>query len=120
MSYVDGFLLPIPKKNVKEYRRIAGKAGQIWKEHGALDYKECVGDDLTIKGMLSFLKVGKAKTNETIVFAFIVYKSKKHRDSVNARVMKDPRLHAICDPKKMPFDVKRMAYGGFKVIVDPR
>lgn len=120
MSYVDGFLIPIPKKNLMAYKRIAAKAGKIWMEHGALDYKECSGDDLSIKGMLSFLKVGKAKPSETIVFSYIVYKTRKHRDSVNKKVMNDPRIHAICDPKDMPFDVKRMAYGGFKVLVDSK
>jgi len=119
MAYVDGYLLPLPKKNVAAYRRIAAKAGKIWKEYGALDYKECIGNDLKIAGMLSFSKVARAKASETVVFAYVVYKSKKHRDTVNAKVMKDPRLLAICDPKKMPFDVKRMAYGGFEVFVNP-
>lgn len=120
MSYVDGFVIPVPKRNIKAYQRIASKAGKIWKEHGALDYKECVGDDLRIKGMVSFAKAGKAKAGETIVFAYVLYKSRKHRDTVNAKVMKDPRVNEMCDPKKMPFDVKRMVYGGFRVIVDPR
>ncbi len=99
---------------------MASKAGKIWKEHGALDYKECIGENLKIKGMLSFLKLGKAKPSETIVFAYVVFKSRKHRDAVNARVMKDPRLHKLCSPDNMPFDFRRMAYGGFKVFVDPK
>lgn len=120
MSYVDGYVIPLPRKNIKAYRRIASKAGRIWKDHGALDYKECVGDDLKIKGMVPFTKISKAKPGETVVFAYILFKSRKHRDSVNAKVMNDPRIQKICDPKKMPFDVKRMAYGGFSVIVDPK
>jgi len=122
MAYVDGFLLPIPSKNLKEYKKMSLKAGKIWKEHGALDYKECVGDDLQVKGMTSFSKSAGKKARESVVFAYIVYRSKKHRDSVNAKVMQDPRIEALCPAKgkKMPFDVKRMAYGGFKVIVDPK
>lgn len=120
MSYVDGYLIPIPKKNVQAYRRMANKAGQVWKEHGALDYKECVGEDLNIKGMVPFTKVSKAKSGETVIFAYVLFKSRKHRDTVNARVMNDPRIHSMCDPKKVPFDTKRMAYGGFNVIVDPK
>lgn len=120
MAYVDGFVLPIAKKNLKAYIRIASQAGKIWKEHGALDYKECVGEDLRIKGMLSFAKTAKVKAKETVVFAYIVYKSRKHRDAVNAKVMKDPRIAGMCDPNKMPFDVKKMAYGGFEVVVDPK
>ena len=116
--YVDGFLLPVPKKNLEAYRRISAKAGKIWKEHGALEYRECAGDDLTVKFGLSFTRVGKPKAGETVVFSWIVFKSRAHRDRVNARVMKDPRLAAMMDPKAMPFDVKRMAYGGFRVIVD--
>ena len=116
--YVDGFLLPVPKKNLDAYRRMSTKAGKVWKDHGALEYRESVGDDLAVKFGLSFKRVGKPKTGETIVFSWIVFKSKAHRDRVNARVMKDPRLAAMMQPKTMPFDVKRMAYGGFKVIVD--
>jgi uncharacterized protein YbaA (DUF1428 family) len=117
MAYVDGFVLPIPKKNVAAYRRIAAKAGKIWREHGALDYKECVGDDLNIKMGVPFGKLAKLKPSETVVFAYILYKSREHRDRVNAKVMKDPRLTSM-GPEKMPFDIKRMTYGGFKVIVD--
>ena len=120
MSYVDGYLLPIPTKYLKSYIKMATVAGKIWKEHGALDYKECVGDDLGIKGMTPFTKSARAKKGETVVFSYVVYKSRKHRDAVNRKVMKDPRITGMCDPKKMPFDVKRMAYGGFKVMVNPR
>lgn len=117
MGYVDGFLLPIQKKNIQRYRRIARQAEKIWREHGALDYKECVGDDLMTKMGVPFPKSAKAKTGETVIFAYIVYKSRTHRDRVNAKVMKDPRMHSMGDPKDMPFDCKRMAYGGFKVLV---
>lgn len=116
--YVDGFVLPLRKKNVKMYRSIAQKAGKVWREHGALEYFECIGDDLKIKGTGSFLRQAKSKPGETVVFAWITYKSRAHRDRVNAKVMKDPRLAKMMDPKAMPFDVKRMAYGGFKVLVD--
>ena len=118
MSYVDGFVIPIQKKKLAAYRSMAAKAGKIWRKHGALDYKECAGDDLKIKGVLPFTRLAKAKPGETVLFSFIVYKSRAHRDKVNARVMKDPRIADLCDPKDMPFDVKRMAYGGFKVLVD--
>lgn len=120
MSYVDGYVLPLPKKNIKAYQRIANQAGRIWKEHGALDYKECIGDDLKIQGLVPFTKAAKAKPSETIVFAYVLFKSRKHRDAVNARVMKDPRLQEMCNPGKMPFDVNRMVCGGFKVFVDPK
>ena len=112
MAYVDGFLLAVPKKHL-----IAQRAGKVWKEYGALDYKECAGDDLRIKGVVSFTRVMRLKPGETAVFSWIVYKSRAHRDRVNAKVMKDPRL-ANMDPKSMPFDMKRMVYGGFRVLVD--
>ena len=118
MKYVDGFVLPVPKKNIAAYRRLAQKASRIWKGYGALDYKECMGDDLNVKMGVPFPRVVKLKPGETIVFAYIVYKSRAHRDSVNAKIMKDPRVAAMCDPKDMPFDVKRMTYGGFKVLVE--
>ena len=122
-KYVDGFVLVVPKKKVAEYRKMAQLGKKTWMKYGALDYKECVGDDLEPKAMggmkpLSFFKMAKAKPDETVWFSFIVYKSKKHRDEVNAKVMKDPIMN---DPKykdmPMPFDMSRMAYGGFKVIV---
>ncbi len=117
MSYVDGFVLPVPKKNLKAYFQMAKNAGKIWREHGALEYRECVGDDLKVKMGLPFPRLAKLKPGETVVFSWIVYKSRAHRDRVNAKVMKDPRMSGICDEKSMPFDVKRMAYGGFKVVV---
>ncbi len=118
MSYVDGFVLPVPTKNLDAYREMAKKASKIWREHGALEYRECVGDDLDVKFGVPFTRQMKAKPGETIVFAWIVYKSKAHRNSVNAKVMKDPRITEMCpDPKNMPFDCKRMLYGGFKTIV---
>jgi uncharacterized protein YbaA (DUF1428 family) len=118
MSYVDGFVLPVPKKKLSLYRRMAQLAGKVWREHGALDYKECVGDDLKVKGLTPFSRLSRLKPGETVFFSYIVYKSKAHRNKVNARVMKDPRLAKMMDPKKMPFDLKRMACGGFKVVVD--
>lgn len=117
MPYVDGFVLPVPKKNLAAYRRMAKKASQVWLDHGALEYHECVGDDLNVKFGVPFTKLGEVKRNETVVFAWIVYKSRAQRDRVNAKVMKDPRI-ANMDPKAMPFDCSRMAYGGFKTIVD--
>jgi len=118
MRYVDGYVVPVPKKNLKAYFRIAEKAGKIWKEHGALEYGESAGDDLQPKCGLPFPKMMKLKPGETVVFSWIVFKSRVHRDRVNAKVMKDPRLMEICDPKDMPFDFKRMAYGGFNIHVD--
>lgn len=115
MAYVDGFVIPVPKRNLKTYRRMAAKAARIWREHGALEVRECVGEDLNIKGMLSFSKQARAKPSETVVFSWIVYRSRKQRDRVLKKVMSDPRLKM--DSKIMPFDFKRMAYGGFKVIV---
>jgi uncharacterized protein YbaA (DUF1428 family) len=118
MSYVDGFLLAVPKKKLAAYACIAKKASKVWKDHGALDYKECVGDDLDVKMGVPFTKQMKTKPGETVIFAYIVYKSRAHRDKVNAKVMQDPRMSEMCDPKDMPFDCKRMCYGGFKVLVD--
>lgn len=118
MTYVDGFVLPVPKKNLPAYKRMAAKAGKIWRKHGALEFRESAADDLDIKMGLPFPRLVKPKAGETIMFSWIVYKSRAHRDSVNKKVMKDPRMNAIMEGMKMPFDVKRMAYGGFKVIVD--
>lgn len=117
--YVDGFLLVVPKKRLAEYRTISRKAGVVWKDHGALDYMECVGDDLKQqKGMgTSFPKVTKLKAGEVVVFSWIVYKSRAHRDAVNKKVLSDPRLDTMMDGSGMPFDHKRMSYGGFKVLV---
>ena len=117
MSYVDGYVLPVPKDKIQAYRRLAKQAGTIWREHGALEYRECVGDDLEIDGMLSFPQGIQAKPEETVIFAWIVFRSKAHRDRVNAKVMQDPRL-ANMNPESMPFDHKRMLYGGFKLLVD--
>ena len=115
-KYVDGFVIPVPKRKIGAYRRLAAFAGKLWREHGALDFKECVGDDLNTKMGMPFPRGIRSKPGETIVFSYIVYKSRVHRDRVNAKVMKDPRMKM--DSKPMPFDVKRMLYGGFKVIVD--
>ena len=117
MRYVDGFVLPVPEKNMKEYRTMAQKAGKIWKEHGALEYIEAVGDDLDVKFGKSFPKLVKPKDGETVLFSFIVYKSRADRDKVNKKVMADPRLQKMMKNGAMPFDVKRMAYGGFKAVV---
>ena len=116
--YVDGFVVPVPKKNLDAYRRMARKAGKIWKEYGALDYMECVADDVKPGKLTSFPQAVKLKPDETVVFSWIVYKSRRQRDSVNAKVMKDPRLAPMMDPKAMPFDGKRMFWGGFKTIVE--
>jgi len=118
MSYVDGFVIPMPRRNVPAYRRMAAKAGKVWREYGALEYRECVGDDLKPKGVPPFGKSLKLKPSETAVFSWIVYKSRSHRDQVNGKVMKDPRIAKMMDGKKMPFDMKRMLYGGFKILVD--
>jgi uncharacterized protein YbaA (DUF1428 family) len=118
MRYVDGFVLPVPTKKLKEYRRISQKAGKVWREHGAIEYLECVGDDLKIKMGVPFPRLAKVKPGETVVFSWILYKSRGHRNRVNAKVMKDPRMAKMMDPKAMPFDVKRMAYGGFKTLVE--
>lgn len=117
MAYVDGFLIPLPKRKIAEYRRIARKAGKVWRDHGALEYRECIGDDLKVKGMASFLKRAAVKPGETVVFSWVVYKSKADRKRIVAKVLADPRL-ADMSEKNSPFDVRRMAYGGFKVLVD--
>ncbi len=117
-KYVDGFLLPIAKEKVGEYKEIAQKAGEIWKEHGALEYYECVGDDLEIEKMVSFKKSADASDSETVIFAWIVFESKEQRDKINAAVMEDSRLKEMMDPQSSPFDYKRMAYGGFTTLVE--
>ena len=114
--YVDGYVLPVPKKGLDVYRRIAQKAGRIWREHGALEYRECAGEDLNVAWGKTFLRLANAKPGETVVFSYIVFKSRAHRDRVNRKVMKDPRI-AKMDPKSMPVDAKRMGYGGFTTIV---
>jgi uncharacterized protein YbaA (DUF1428 family) len=117
-KYVDGFVLPVPKKNLEAYRRMAAKAARIWKEYGALEYFECAGDDLAVKFGVPFTRQMKTKPAETVVFAFIVYKSRAQRDRVNAKVMKDPRMCEGMDEKNMPFDCTRMVWGGFKAMVE--
>jgi uncharacterized protein YbaA (DUF1428 family) len=115
--YVDGYILPIPKKNVETYRRMARQAGKIWIKHGALEYIEAAGDDLNIKGVVSFAKTLKCKPGETVIFAFVVYKSRAHRDRVNAKVMADPQIKPP-DMENLPMDIERMVYGGFRAVVD--
>ena len=117
MPYVDGFVIPVPKKKLAAYRSMARKAGKVWREYGALDYKECVADDVKMGKRTSFPRSVKKKPNETVVFSYIVYKSRAHRDKVNAKVMKDKRIAGMMDMSAMPFDVKRMVFGGFKVLV---
>lgn len=118
MSYVDGFVVPVPKKNLAAYRRMARKAGTVWREHGAVEYRECVADDVKPGKLTSFPQSVKLKPGETVVFAWIVYKSRAHRDRVNAKVMKDARLSGMMDPNAMPFDARRMFWGGFKMMLD--
>ena len=114
--YVDGFLLAVPKRKIEAYRQMSKKAGKVWKDYGALQYVESVGNDLKVKMGVSFTRLIKLKPGETVVFSWIVYKSRAHRDRVNARVMKDPRMSNMDQP--MPFDMKRMFYGGFEVLID--
>lgn len=116
-DYIDGFVIPVPKDRLNDYERIATLASQVWLEHGALEYRECVGDDLEIPDMLSFSKIANAAANETVVFAWITYRSREHRDEVNAKVMADPRMQEMGSPGNMPFDCKRMAYGGFRTLI---
>ena len=118
MRYVDGFVLSVPEKNLTAYRTMAQKAGKVWKEHGALEYLEAVGDDLDVKFGVPFTKLAKPKAGEIVLFSFIVFKSRAHRDKVNKKVMADERLNEMMKEGPMPFDVKRMAYGGFKGLVD--
>lgn len=117
MSYVDGYVLPVPTEKLEAYRRMARKAGKIWREHGALEYVECVADDVKPGKSTSFPQSVKLKPGETVVFAYVVYKSRAQRDRVNAKVMSDPRLASMMDPKDVPFDARRMFWGGFKPIV---
>jgi uncharacterized protein YbaA (DUF1428 family) len=116
-TYVDGFVIPLPKKRLGEYKKMAALAAKVWIEHGALSYRECIGEDMKVKFGLPFPKLAKTKPTETVVFAWIEYKSRAHRDKVNSKVMTDERMLAACDPKNPPFDLKKMAYGGFEVIV---
>ena len=118
MPYVDGFIVPVPTKKLEDYRRMAQKAGKIWREHGALEYRECVADDVKPGKWTSFPRSVKLKQGETVVLSWITYKSRAHRDRVNAKVMKDARLAQMMNPKAMPFDGKRMIFGGFKVFLE--
>jgi uncharacterized protein YbaA (DUF1428 family) len=118
MPYVDGFVLPVPKKKLATYLRMARKAGKVWREHGAIAYTECVADDVKPGKHTSFPQSVKLKPGETVVFSWIVYPSRAHRDRVNAKAMKDPRLAGMMDPKTMPFDGKRMFWGGFKTLIE--
>lgn len=118
MSYVDGFVLPVPAANVQAYRKLARKAGKIWLEHGALQYVECVADDVQPGKLTSFPQAVKLKDGEVVVFSWIVYRNRRERDRVNKKAMADPRLSAMADPKNLPFDARRMFWGGFKPIVE--
>ena len=117
MAYVDGYVLPVPKRSIEQYREMATKAGKIWREHGALEYRECVADDVKAGEVTSFPQAVNLKEDELVVFSYIVYESRAHRDEVNAKVMSDPRLADMMDPKTLPFDGKRMFWGGFDTLV---
>ena len=117
MAYVDGFIVAVPKKNLAAYKKLSKLCGKVWREHGALDYREWVADDVKVGKWTSFPRAVKKKPNETVVFSYVVYKSRAARDKCMAKVMKDPRLAAMMDPKNHPFDGKRMFWGGFKVFV---
>jgi uncharacterized protein YbaA (DUF1428 family) len=118
MPYVDGFILPLPNKNVETYREIASKCGAIWREHGALQFRECIADDVKPGKLTSFPQSVNLEPDETVIFSWIVYESRAHRDEVNEKVMKDPRMAEMMKPEAMPFDGVRMIYGGFEVLVD--
>ena len=118
MSYVDGFVVPVPKRKIQAYKRMARKAGKIWREYGAIDYVECLADDVKPGKTTSFPQAVKLKAGEAVGFSWIVYKARRDRDRINARVMKDKRLASMMDPKKLPFDGKRMFWGGFKTMID--
>jgi uncharacterized protein YbaA (DUF1428 family) len=118
MAYVDGFVLPVPKRKIAAYRAMARKAGKVWREHGALEFRECVADDVKPGKLTSFPRSVKLKSGETVMFSWIVFKSRAERDRVNAKVMKDKRIAGMMEVKDMPFDVRRMIYGGFRTLVD--
>jgi uncharacterized protein YbaA (DUF1428 family) len=118
MSYVDGFVVPVPRKKVAAYRSMARKAGKVWRDHGALAFRECIADDVKVGKWTSFPRSVRLRRGETVFFSYIVFKSRSHRDRVNTKVMKDRRIAAMCDPQDMPFDAKRMIHGGFRVLVD--
>jgi uncharacterized protein YbaA (DUF1428 family) len=117
VAYVDGFVLAVPKRKLAAYRRLSRSAGKVWRHHGALEYRECVGDDLRVKMGVPFPRLAKVRPGETVVFSWIVFKSRAARDRVNAKVMKDPRITKVIN-QPQPFDMKRMSYGGFTVLVD--
>ncbi|HEX7465781.1 MAG TPA: DUF1428 domain-containing protein [Usitatibacter sp.] len=117
-TYVDGFIVPVPKRKLAAYRAMAKRAGKVWREHGALEYRECIAEDVKVGKRTSFPRSVKLKPGETVVFSWIVYKSRAQRDRIMAKVMKDPRLADMMDPKNVPFDGKRMIYGGFELFVD--
>ena len=116
--YVDGFIVPVPKRNVQAYKRMARKAGKVWREYGALEYIECAGDDVKPGKVTSFPQAVKLKKGETVFFSWIIYNSRKDRDRINSKVMRDPRLASMMDPKKLPFDGMRMFWGGFKSVIE--
>ena len=116
-QYIDGFVLSIPKDKLAAYKKVATKAGKLWREHGALEYRECVGDDMEVEQMLAFPKLAKSKPDEVVIFAYAVFESRKHRDAANKKIMADPRIAAMGTESKAIFDCKRMAYGGFKTLV---
>ena len=118
MAYVDGFVVPVPKKKLKAYQAMARKAAKVWRDHGAIEYKECIADDVKPGKVTSFPQSVQLKDDEVVAFSWIIYKSREHRDSVNAKVMEDPRMKDMMDPKTMPFDGKRMFWGGFKSVVE--
>jgi uncharacterized protein YbaA (DUF1428 family) len=118
MPYVDGFIVPVPKKNVDTYREVARKCGAIWREHGALQFRECIADDVKPGKLTSFPQSVNLEPDETIVFSWITFESRARRDEINDKVMKDPRMADMMNPATMPFDGKRMIYGGFEVFVD--
>ena len=115
--YIDGFVIPVPKNRIEDYRLVAEKAAKIWKDHGALDYWECVGDDMDVKDLLSFPQLANAKPDETILFSWVVFESRKARDAANAKIFEDPRMKEMMDASNQIFDCKRMAYGGFNELV---
>lgn len=118
MKYIDGFVTPVPRRKLEAYRALAKKAGKLFREHGALEFRECVVEDPRTPMGIPFPRLARLKPGETVMFSWIVFKSRAHRDKVNRKIMADPRMLALCDPKDTPFDVKRMAYGGFQVLVE--
>jgi uncharacterized protein YbaA (DUF1428 family) len=118
MPYVDGFILPLPKKNLEAYREMSRRCGAVWREHGALEYRECIADDVKPGKLTSFPQAVNLEDGEVVVFSYITYESREKRDEINEKVMKDPRLADIMSPEGMPFDGKRLVYGGFEVLLD--